>query len=117
MSRDHGIAQRIARAASVYLSHSCGADIERRRQPGWLCGPFRRIFKFGAFLLIMLKTREYFNDPRVPGRVSLRKLPREHDAADFEGPAPVRLARTASEFDDRPIAVQLDHSAAVDQPK
>ncbi len=47
----------------------------------------------------------------------MAQLPRQHNAADFDRPAPVALADVMFVFNDRPIAVQLEHGAAVDKPK
>ena len=41
------------------------------------------------------------------------KLPSEHDAAEFNGPAAIGLADATFGFEDRPITVQLDHGPAV----
>ncbi len=45
------------------------------------------------------------------------QLPCQHDAADFDGSASVALAGAAFGFKYRPITVQLDNGAAVEQPK
>src|SRR5271169_5567652 len=65
----------------------------------------------------MLKIIEHFSEPRVPGRISLRNLPSEHDATHFDGPPPVALAGAACRFNDRPVAVQLHQDAPLEQPK
>ncbi len=61
------------------------------------------------------------------GRVAARKgwgkehsgaqLPCQHDAADFDGSPSVAMAGAAFGFKYRPITVQLDNEAAVEQPK
>jgi hypothetical protein len=44
------------------------------------------------------------------------KLPRQNDAADFDGPTSVGLEGTAYGFKDCLLALQLDHGATVEQP-
>jgi hypothetical protein len=48
---------------------------------------------------------------------SIDALPSEHHAANFNGSTPVALANATFGFKDSPIAMQLDHGAALDQPK
>jgi hypothetical protein len=45
------------------------------------------------------------------------KLPGEHGATDFDGAAPIALASATFGFENSPIAVQLDNSAAVEEPQ
>jgi hypothetical protein len=45
------------------------------------------------------------------------QLPCQHDAAEFHGSASVALAGAAFGFKYRPITVQLDNAATVEQPK
>ena len=85
----------------------------RERQPplaGMECkhrgrGPDGQVLEHGALDLLLGLLRV------------IDALPGEHHAADFNGPTPVALADAAFGFKDSPIAVQLDHGAAVDQPK
>jgi Enoyl-(Acyl carrier protein) reductase len=48
---------------------------------------------------------------------SLAQFPYQHHSANFDGPAPVCLTNAAFGLEDRPITMQLDDGAALNQPK